>query len=329
MGFLIGLIRFGVAAVSLGSAALAILALFGFAVPYFDLLNHLQPVLAAGAVAGLLGILIFFRRGRAKARLTLAAVVGLAASLYVLVPEAVSGLAERAPAPEGRQTVRIMTHNVFGLNYDAARVMRSIEAADPDIIAFQEFFPDQAGALTPLLKPGYPYFVRCKGGKRANLGLFSRLPFKTDAEQDCPEQSQMGQRTAHIVVDFALPDGRSFSVLTTHLDWPLPLQRQIDQYKELAETVTSIEGPLAVMGDFNSTPWSYALRRFGDETGMTRQTLNLWTYPMRFWIKGWRDTLPILPLDQVFTRGLSVHRLEGGEPTGSDHLPVVFEMTVD
>jgi hypothetical protein len=39
-------------------------------------------------------------------------------------------------------------------------------------------------------------------------------------------------------------------------------------------------------------------------------------------------TVPFLPLDQVFQRGLIVSELHRGEQTGSDHLPVIFTFSV-
>jgi endonuclease/exonuclease/phosphatase (EEP) superfamily protein YafD len=39
-------------------------------------------------------------------------------------------------------------------------------------------------------------------------------------------------------------------------------------------------------------------------------------------------TVPFLPLDQVFQRGLIISELHRGEQTGSDHLPVIFTFSV-
>lgn len=329
MSFVLRLLRLLAALFALGMAALAAMAYFGFAVPAFDLLNHGQPFLFAGTLVGLVAVLLLLRGGRGKRAAAGLAIVGLIASSATYLPEALSGLAPAAVPPDvGRTVVRIMTHNVFGKNYDAARVVSVIRQEDPDIIAFQEFFPEQRGALTPLLKKAYPYSVHCRGGKRANLALFSRIPFTQGDKFACPDDAYGGQRTAHILAEFALRDGGHFSVITTHLDWPYPIERQAGQMAELAQVAAAVQGPLVVMGDFNSTPWSYALRGFGDKTGLTRWTRDLWTYPMRFSIKGWRDTLPFLPLDQVFTRGMDVYALHAAAPTGSDHLPVVFEVSV-
>ena len=302
----------------------AMLALVGFAVPLFDIFNHLQILLFFGTLAATLLVLVL-RMGRVWAALAL---VGLAASGWTFVPEWLSSLAPRAPGTDAA-TVTVMTHNVFGRNYDIDRVSQAIGAVDPDIVALQEFFPEQQG-LGKLLQARYPYSVRCQGGKRANLGLYSKLPFDTEmAARDCPSNARGGQRTAHIAVKFTLPDGTSFSVMTTHMDWPYPVERQRDQLAAAAEIANNIAGPLAVVGDFNSTPWSYALKGFEAATGLRRETRNLVTFP-ELWTMpdGLVRLSPFLPLDHVFQRGLLVSALGTGPQTGSDHLPVVFTFTV-
>jgi endonuclease/exonuclease/phosphatase (EEP) superfamily protein YafD len=226
-----------------------------------------------------------------------------------------------------------MTHNVFGLNYDMQRVNKVIAAEDPDIVVLQEYFVEQSTDLHPLLSARYPHFVRCRGGKRANLGLYSKLPF--DHAGDCPEDAAGSQRTATILATFTLADGSGFSLITTHVDWPFPVERQQAQLAALAEAAKAVEVPLIVVADFNSTPWSYALKGFAAEAGMERQDHNLVTYPLRFTVpyridrRGLIDTIPFLPLDHVFTRdGVLVHELHRGAETGSDHLPIVFSFSV-
>ena len=223
-----------------------------------------------------------------------------------------------------------MTHNLFGLNYDMEQVTAAIVAEDPDIIVLQEYFGEQATDLHPLLLASYPFFARCLGGKRANLGLYSRLPFDQAQDGACPNNAYVTNRTGHILATFETPDGKPFSVITTHMDWPIPVQRQRDQLDALSAVVDGIEGPMILAGDFNSTPWSYSLRDFVTANGFVRQTMNLVTFPLRwFYFGAWRDTLPFLPLDHVMTRGgIVVHELHAGRPTASDHLPVVFDFSV-
>ncbi|WDQ98038.1 endonuclease/exonuclease/phosphatase family protein [Devosia sp. J2-20] len=310
------------------AATLAVAALFGFAFGALDLLNHAQIFLFPGTLLGLV-ILALALRGQARRVALIYSFVGLAASANVMVPELISGMQVR-PAPPSSGTVTMMTHNLFGMNYEMAKVTAAIAAEDPDIIVLQEYFGEQATDLHPRLLADYPFFTRCRGGKRANLGLYSRIPFEQVQDGACPNNAYVTDRTGHILARFQ-PDGYgAFSVLTTHMDWPLPVERQRAQLVGLSAVVAEVEGPLIVAGDFNSTPWSYALRDFVSSNGLVRETVNLVTYPLRwFYFGAWQDTIPFLPLDHVMTRGgVVVHELHAGRRTASDHLPVVFTFSV-
>src|SRR5690606_4243176 len=116
---------------------------------------------------------------------------------------------------------------------------------------------------------------------------------------------------------------------TTHLDWPVPVNRQVSQFAELRAALAAVEGPLVLAGDFNSTPWSYAMRDFEQRTGLQRHTRNLSTFPNRFLIRRMFETLPFLPLDHVFgSDAVLVHEVWAGGDTGSDHLPVFATFSV-
>ena len=336
MTLILGGVRLVLALGTFLLSGLAVMALLGFAVPEFDLLNHFQVLLFLGGVAALIAALLAFERGSLRKWVVGAAGVGLLASSVIFVPELIAGLMPHAPPPrDARPVLKLMTHNVFGLNFEMERVQAVITAERPDIIALQEYFGEQSSELHPLLKASYPYFAQCRGGKRANIAVYSKLPFE-EAEEDgaCPNDAYGRQRTARILASFALSDGTHFSVLTTHLDWPLPVARQTMQFEALSAAVAATKGPLLVVGDFNSTPWSYALRDFAMRSMLERQTRNVVTFPLRFtapyrfFPDGLMDTLPLLPLDHVLTRGVSVHEVHAAAETGSDHLPIVVTFSV-
>ncbi|MEO6013385.1 MAG: endonuclease/exonuclease/phosphatase family protein [Devosia sp.] len=330
MRFILGMLRVITALLILATALPALLAILGFIVPYLDIFNHLQLLLFFGTLAGVIASLLFGMRRGWKAL----AILGFLASAWTFVPEWLSSIAPHQQTSDV-STIRVMTHNVFGLNYDMERVAAVIAEEDPDIVALQEFFPEQQ-RLGGLLKSRYPYSVVCRGGKRANLGLYSKFAFeKKMSAADCPANAQGNQRTAHIIAAFTLSDGTAFSLMTTHMDWPLPAERQLDELNAAAEAINKIAGPLVVVGDFNSTPWSYALKGFAAATGLKRETRNLITYPLLFTVPerlyptGLLPLSPFLPLDHVFQRGVTVHSLHTGAATGSDHLPVIFEFSVN
>src|SRR3569623_680330 len=262
----------------LATAIPAILALLGFAVPVFDLLNHLQLLLIIGTLAGFV-LALLFRMGREWIAFAL---LGVITSGITFVPELASSFATRPSPPPNVQVLKVMTHNIFGLNYDMQRVANVIAAEDPDIVAIQEYFPEQS-ALDKLLRPTYPYAARCQGGKRANLGLYSKIPFDREmSAADCPSGAYGTQRTAHIIAGFTLADGTHFSVMTTHMDWPFPIERQRTELATAAQEASNVDGPLLVVGDINSTPWSYAMQRFEAATDLRRETRNLLTFPELF-----------------------------------------------
>lgn len=331
MTIALGLLRLGLVLVTLGLAAAALLALLGAVVPAFDLFNHFQVLLLLGLAIALVAVPVLFIGRPLQWPFTAIAAIGLMASAWIVVPEFATSLAARAPLPaDGRPVLKLMTHNLFGLNYEMQRVADVIAAENPDIIALQEFFPEQRETLPALIKGNYPYSVHCVGGRRANIALYSKLPFAAHTTGDCEADSTTATRITRIVGTFTLADGQKFSVLTTHLDWPFPLQRQQAELADLASAVEAVKGPLLVVADFNSTPWSYAQRDFAATAGLTRQTHGILTFPMRFWIAGWRDTLPFLPLDQVMTRGgITIHELHAGAHTGSDHLPIITTFSID
>ncbi len=337
MTLLLALLRVAAIAFAVGAATVAILGFLGFAVAELDLLNHLQPFIFTAAIVGLILAILVLGDGQWRLAVVAYAATGFILSATLVAPEVVSGLLPRAPLPaDSRPVLKAMTFNIFGLNYEMARVRDYIFAEDPDIIAFQEYFPEQREPLHPMIVERYPHFAHCLGGKRANIGLYSKLPFTQTDTGACNEEETVQVRTARILASFMLPDGTQFSVMTTHLDWPLPIARQEAEIADLVAAVNRVRGPLLLMGDFNSTPWSYALRGLAADTATTRHTRNLVTYPLAFTLPrfsarsdGLVPLVPFLPLDHVFSRGgVAVHELAAGPDVNSDHYPVVFRFSV-
>ena len=334
---LLAVLRFVAGALALGASALAILAFLGFAVPFLDLFNHLQLLIFPAVLVGLIATALL-KPGRWRSFVVAFAATGFIASSTAFVPDVVGSLTPREPMPtDGRPLIKLMTHNIFGLNYDMKRVARIIFEEDPDIVALQEYFPEQRAELPGLLAERYPHSAYCVGGKRANIALYSKVPFELEESGACSEEATAAQRTSQIVAKFTQEDGTTFSVLTTHLDWPFPIAQQQTQIAQLVGEVNDISGPLIVVGDTNSTSWSYAMRGLAAATGLARQDFNMITYPLRFTLPMLTDDplglfplIPFLSLDHVFTKsGVEVHEMHLAEDTNSDHLPVVVTFSVE
>ncbi|WP_404404441.1 endonuclease/exonuclease/phosphatase family protein [Pelagibacterium halotolerans] len=330
-GTIRGLVAAGYAAICCIFAGAAIGAALGFAHPVLDLFNHAQPVLFYGSIVLMLFAPLFVRGAVLKPFVLTVAATGLVASSLVYIPEAVRGFAPRPPVPGGdRPVYTVMTFNVFGRNREPERLVASILEADPDILALQEYSRDMRQEIHRTLAEHYPNFQYCAGGERAFVGLYAKFPFEPLNEDACSSTIMSPDRTARIIVRFEPEGGPPFSVATTHHDWPAPITRQAVQFETLAEALSTVEPPVLLVGDFNSTPWSYALRNFVAVAGVTRHTYNIPTFPQIWHYLGdWRPIPALLPIDHVMTRGgIAIHSITTGDPAGSDHKPLLVTFSV-
>ena len=344
---LAGLVRAAFFLMALGLSAGAILAAFGFASPLLDAFNHFQPLWFTGTLVCLLLTNVFFRRQRSRALMIALSATGFLTSGVIVMPEIVAGFLARPAPPANAVSYRLMTYNIFGMNYDMDAVAAMVRSEDPDIIAIDEYFPEQRDTLHDKLTPDYPYFRICTGGKRANTAIYARLPFETATTNLDPCNHDADNRTSILTLRFAPDGGTPFTVVATQLDWPVqvsPLRedgdlmtrislmtaRQRSEFTRLGTELGELSGALLVVGDFNSTPWSYALKNFANDNDLIRQTRNLPTFPKLWAIGGeWRETPAFLPLDHLMTRGdVLVTDLHTAPAAGSDHLPVVADFAV-
>lgn len=329
--FLWRLIVFGAGALTVLGALGAIAGLLGVVWPALDLFNHVQLVLLPLTFVGLLLGLAVLRRQPLRGIVVSLAATGFLASVTVTAPEFVAAMAPR-PAPlADRPVIRLMTFNIYANNRQLNRVIEPVRAAAPDILVVQEYWFDFRPELDGLFASMFPYSVRCQGGRRAFIALFSKTPFATAPGHACTDRPGEGGRVARISVRLTDSGGRAFTVMTTHLDWPYPSERQMLQMAELSQAASAVPGPLVIAGDFNSTPFSQALRTFTRENGLTRETRLLPTWPAEFFHGSPIDPPLFLPLDQVMVRGgirvLDVER--GASSGGSDHFPVVVDFSID
>ena len=302
-----GLVRL-ILAIPLG---LALMALSGIGHRGFDLVAQFTaPALVV--TAGLTALL-------ALTRLKAAALHGVIACLTLAIavsPQWFPG----GPRPEpGAPVVRLYSANLYHLNDDVAAMRRSIEAADADIVVLVELGLKAAWRADELLE-GYPYRAASmrlggtRGPSRSVIG--SRWPLT--ALPDPPDG-------LHAVAAVARSPLGRLNVLGVHLTRPWPFQEQwgqISQTMALQAVVGDLEGPVVVAGDFNSV----SSARIGKQV---RRDLGL--HPAPGFPGTWPADLPAplgVTIDQVYASpDLAFVQRRLGDPAGSDHRPVVTEIT--
>lgn len=223
-----------------------------------------------------------------------------------------------APDPD-TAIVRVYSANLFYRNNDTARIVRSIEAADADIVVLIELASDPALKINQLLA-GYPYRAasmrldQTRGPSRSVIA--SRWPLT--ARADPPDG-------LHAVAATVRTPLGPINVVGVHLTRPWPFQHswgQISQTMALKAVVEPLDGPVVVAGDFNSV----SSARIGKQV---RRDIGLRPAPgfPGTWPGGLPSALGIT-IDQVYASpDLAFVGRRLGRPTGSDHRPVVTEIT--
>lgn len=298
---LIGLSGFGVASLSgIGHRWVDILAQFT------------APVLLAATVLTLACLVL---------RLWPAFVVGVLAGLVLLAavwPQWMTPLGRPQP---GQPIIRLYSANLWVDNTDVAAIRRSIVDADADIVVLVEVGDAPSDRLDEVLA-GYPHRavmgrIEDPSGRALSI-VASRYPIQGKLPSFRDDLAAIGA-----VVE--TPIG-AVNVFGVHLTRPWPYQYQWGQINQVmaltARREKAAPHPTIVAGDFNSV----SSARIGRQIQSDMNLLPAPGFPGT-----WPNRLPAfagITIDQVYrSPDLALISRRIGEPTGSDHYPVVTEFT--
>ena len=278
-----------------------------------DVLNHFEPIWLAGSI---LALAFWLAAGRPGRRIPiLAGVAGIVAVLQ-MAPELLARRNLVSPSPQA-ETLKIIQFNVWSRNIDGPGTLKWILAQNADVVVLEEALGDPVIAHS--LQRIYPYRRTCDGVSYCEIEMFSKArPIAWAGLLD-----PAGLPGAWAAYDGA---GGPFVVVGVHAPWPVPAGPQQFTSMVLAKIMASLpKDRMIVAGDFNSTPWSFSLRRQDQLFGLERRTRGLASWPARAYHLFKLDPpFPILPIDQVYAgKGWRTVSVTRGPPLGSDHYPVV------
>jgi len=153
---------------------------------------------------------------------------------------------------------------------------------------------------------------------RLSSALFTRaIPVQSPIEVTRPGTRMAGPSLRHPGPLLA----GDFTMIGMHLTWPT-YRGQAGHRETLLQALERVDrSKVIVVGDFNLTPWSFALQDFDRRSGMTRLDRAIYSWPGRpFWRGRLKAPVPFLPIDHVYAG--SAWRTVSITPSpqrGSDH----------
>ena len=305
---------------AIASALMAILCLGGALSARLDVFTHFAPFYLAGGAAALL---VGAAAGPPHRMTLICAGVAIAVCAVLVVPDVIAKFTQGHATP-ALHTLKIVQFNLWDRNTDPAATARWIAAENPDIVVLEE--AQRGAASIPIdLAAQYPFRTTCDPPNPCPTTILSKLPPSAGGGLATP-----GTLARWWSAWATFPGAGGFTVIGTHYRWPFPAGRQAEQAAELARFAQAFDRrSLIVAGDFNSTPWSFFLRRQDARLGLERRTRAIFTWPAAPVTRGKLNIPgPFLPIDHIYAgeawRTVSVRR---GPRLGSDHYPVVLVLT--
>ena len=303
-----------------GAACLipALAGLFGGVSPAMDVFTHFTPFwLAGAAMTAVIGLML--GRGRVRSALIVLGLAGVALAAPRLVVEVTRPVRPWVRADPSGYNLRLIQFNAWVDNADPLGVAAWLDGQKPDVVTMEETTPALRAAM---IARG---FAVVKG--TINTAVFSRgiavrqrfyVPF-----QDWRLAPDFARAR------FAVGDSAAtFTVVAVHVSWPTRAQRW-PQREALARMLDDqIRGRLIVAGDFNLTPWSFALAHFDERLRLERRDRAIPTWPAVQPVLGKLLPTPaFLPIDHIYAgpewRTVSIRR---GPRVGSDHYPLIIDL---
>jgi endonuclease/exonuclease/phosphatase (EEP) superfamily protein YafD len=224
-------------------------------------------------------------------------------------------LSNDASATDDAAPLVLISVNLNSQNEDVSAVLDFSRTEQPDVLVLQEFTFRWATDLAAL-ENEFPHHFQWPQEDMFGLAVYSRWPL-TDAQAIA-----LGDSTPALNMKITTPQGL-LQVIAVHLRPPMTglwAAERAAQFRHLAELAAVSQLPLAVLGDFNATPWSPNFRHWTVTSQLQQGPRGgrlAYTWPVAmpiFWI----------PIDAcVVNEKLMITSQRRGTPIGSDHYPLI------
>lgn len=302
---------------ALVSATGALMSLAGSISQSLDVAAHFTPLWALGALLATGAGLALGAAGRESAAMGLA---GFVICAWLMAPDLIALRRRRISAQPGR-TIKLVQLNLWRWNVDPDGTIAWLASQDAQVVVVQEV-TDWAADIPAALAEHYPHQAEIRTGTQ----ILSRLPI---LEHGAYRARSTRTHSTGVWARLDHPSG-PFAVVGFQATWPIPPGRQQRDSVDFAGLLDRFDRrSLIVCGDFNSTPWSAALRRQDRLFAIERRSRAMLTWPVRPYTQlKLTSPLPFLALDHIYAGpDWKTVEVRLGPRLGSDHLPVIAVLT--
>ena len=216
---------------------------------------------------------------------------------------------------------RLFFANILGTNTHYEQLILAIRKTDADTILLVEVRHNHLEQLLPALAD-YPYQFTQPDVKNFGLAIFSRLPLGS-TQALCFDERCTPALVARLIIDET-----PLTLVGIH---PYPPKSRTQaaqrdhQLKLTAEFVRSQPNELMLAGDLNCSSWSHTFQQLLKDSHLLDSRQGIGLQPS--WPAG--NPLLRIPIDHVlYTPGICIQARKWGQPTGSDHLPVIVDFSI-
>ncbi len=277
---------------------------------FFDVFSHFRLYYLIALILGCFAALFFKKWIEA----------GISGVIALLLIFSILKFYQPVERTDELSTLKIISINLLSSNSEYQTVIDFVMEEEPDVVIFQELSPKWFTELDAL-KEMYPIQKMIPRMDNFGIGMMSRIPLDRIEEFDF---STVGVPSLLISTLF---EGEELSILATH---PLPpiwgryFKARNDQFDSLSSFIETFDNEILLIGDLNSTNFSPNFSRLMKNGKLRDSRLGFGLLPT--WHAG--NPLISVTLDHALvTDGLIVSDRRTGPYIGSDHLPVVVEVS--
>jgi endonuclease/exonuclease/phosphatase (EEP) superfamily protein YafD len=226
------------------------------------------------------------------------------------------------PSTNAKKRLRLVSANVSANNTQREHIVDFVRKADPDFVILIEADKDW-GDTVDALAADYPFEVREMNSGNFSKVLLSRYPLGPT------RRKRFGRVSIYALLTECDVDGRRFQLIASHLLPPYRksyFRQRNEHLSNLIDEVIAHQGTTIMAGDLNLTPWSPHFQSALERGGLVDSRLGFGIQPT------WPSFLPgmRIPIDHVLvTPDVTIHGWQRGPFTGSDHLPLLVEFSLE